>query len=76
MAVGVPVLASPIPSYAGSPAILINGFGEEWHTEIKKIVNDKKYYQELSEKGITYCQSNFSTNIIMSKYQKLFNDLI
>jgi len=76
MAVGVPVLASPIPSYAGSPAILIYGFGEEWHTEIKKIVNDKKYYQELSEKGITYCQSNFSTNIIMSKYQKLFNDLI
>lgn len=76
MAVGVPVIASPIPSYAGSPAILIDDFGDKWSEEIEKLMKNKSYYEEVSKNGVDYCQNNFSTEVIMAKYLKLFNKLI
>lgn len=76
MAAGIPVIASPVIAYKGSPAILIDDFGVRWSTEIERLIKDKTYYEKLSSRGVDYCQKNFSTKAIMTKYLKLFNKLI
>jgi glycosyltransferase involved in cell wall biosynthesis len=75
MAVGIPVVASPIPSYTGSPAILVNDFGDAWEYEITKLITDRSYYNEIAARGRTYCAKNYSIKIIAEKYNDLFSSL-
>ncbi len=76
MAAGLPVIASPVPSYVGSPAILIDDFSDNWSREIEKLILDAKYYKAKSAAGVEYCKNYFSTKIIAGHYKKLFASLI
>jgi hypothetical protein len=76
MAVGIPVIASPIPSYRGSPAILLPNFKEDWVTVTKSLLTDQSKYQALSEKGIAYVKSRYHTNVVMTKYKRLFDQVL
>jgi glycosyltransferase involved in cell wall biosynthesis len=60
MAVGIPVIASPVDSYKNSPAILCSS-KEEWAANLEKLVMDHEYREELSKKGVEYCKK-FSKN--------------
>ena len=67
MAVGIPVIASPVDSYKNSPAILCIS-KEEWETNLEKLITDHEYREELSIKGVEYCK-NFSLQKIGKIYE-------
>lgn len=73
MAAGLPVIASPVPSYIGSPAILCRD-QEEWKENLLKLFTSPSLLQELSEKGRNFARKNYSIQVIKSKYKKLFNE--
>lgn len=75
MALGIPVIASPVPSYKNSPAILINGFGDAWFLEIERLADKPEYYKKISNVGVEYCKKNYSIEKIAGEYIKIFNYL-
>lgn len=74
LAVGIPVIASRVPSYENSPALLCSG-PEEWKTNLEKLLSDKNLRQELGEKGIAYCLENYSSAVIKDQYEKFFSEM-
>jgi glycosyltransferase involved in cell wall biosynthesis len=74
MAVGLPIIASPVPAYQGSPAILC-ATPEEWQANLKLLFEDVKKRKTLSRAGRTYCQKRYSTQKIMQDYRDLFSML-
>ncbi len=75
MAMGIPVVASPIPSYLKSPAI-ISFNNKEWENNLKNLLRKNIDIKNLSEKGIEYCKVNYDIEYIKNKYLRLFNNLI
>ncbi|MBC8465157.1 MAG: hypothetical protein H8D63_02200 [Parcubacteria group bacterium] len=74
MALGIPVCASPIPSYGGSPAYICHT-SEDWSTSLRQLINDEQKRQECSERGIVYCKERCTPEVIMPLYKKLFQAL-
>ncbi len=72
MAVGLPVVASPVASYRGSPAILCQT-GEEWFEALEGLVRDPERRRSIGTKGREYVQKVFSADRIIQKYLNLFN---
>lgn len=75
MAVGLPVIASPVPSYQNSPAILCAD-KEEWKENLEKMLTDIPSLEYLSQKGREYVKENYSSQVIKSKYIRLFMALL
>ena len=73
MSMGLPVIASPVPSYKGSPAILCNTL-DEWKEAFKVLDNYKKR-EEIGKEGWRYVYNNFSPENIIIKYKKLLGKL-
>lgn len=71
MSVGLPVVASPVPSYKGSPALLSTSEGE-WMNNIKSLIENPEEYRNLSRKGIAFVKENFSLKKIGQMYLELF----
>ena len=75
LAIGIPVVASPIPSYLKSPAIICNDKAS-WFNNIKELIEDSDLRSSLGRDSIKYCKANFSSNIIMKKYRRFFKDIL
>lgn len=75
MSVGLPVLASPVPSYLKSPTIINNDY-DSWYYEIEKLINDYQLRNTLGNQGRIYCKLNYSKDIIMKKYIDICKNLI
>lgn len=75
MAVGLPVIASPVLSYQNSPAILCAD-KEEWEENLEKMLTDIPSLKYLSQKGTKYVKENYSPQVIKSKYKRLFTTLL
>lgn len=76
MSAGIPVIASPIPSYEHSPAILLDSFDNQWMDQIERLITDRNHYMTISRKGIDYCKTNFSTSAIHDNYVRFFSELL
>lgn len=74
MSVGLPVVASPVPSYEGSPAIFAIT-NEDWLNHLRYLFNNPAEYSMLSEKGIAFVKDNFSLRKIGNMYIELFNGI-
>jgi len=74
MAAGLPILASPLPSYKKSPAILCSD-KEEWKYNLTKLLSNNSLRQELGAKGRDYVIRNYSTSVIKSKYRNFFDKI-
>ncbi len=74
MSVGLPVVASPVPSYEGSLALLAVA-KEEWLRYLKLLINNPAEYHLLSQKGISFVKENFSLQKIGQMYIELFESL-
>lgn len=72
MAVGVPVIASPVPSYEHAPALFAST-AAEWEDGLETLFNDTNTRTRLSRAGRTYCHNAYSTARIMSQYRDFFN---
>ncbi len=75
MAVGLPVIASPVPSYQNSPAILCAD-EEEWKENLEKMLIDINFLEYLSRKGREYAKENYSSQVIKPEYEKLFMSVL
>lgn len=74
MAIGIPVVASPIDSYKNSPAILCTS-KKEWEASLEKLITDHEYREELSIQGVEYCR-NFLPQRIGKKYENYLSQII
>ncbi|MHA1284644.1 MAG: hypothetical protein ACTSQP_19255 [Promethearchaeota archaeon] len=72
MAIGLPIVASPIPSYLESPAVICYN-KTDWYNNLELLIKDVKKRQILGEKGISYCKNRFSAQVIFRMYSNLFN---
>ena len=75
MAVGLPVVASPVPSYLKSPAVICDN-DDCWFENIKNLIDDYNLRNHLGNKGISYCKLNFSKKVLMKKYLEIFNKIL
>ena len=75
MAVGLPVIASPLESYFGSPAILCRT-DKEWESNLRILISNPNLRNKLADQGIKYCKENFSLDLIGKQYEKYFTELI
>lgn len=74
MSLGLPVVASPIPSYLRSPAIICET-EHDWFDSLEELVRSAKRRSEIAAIGRTYVLSNFSSNVITNQYINLFKRL-
>ena len=75
MSVGLPVIASPIPSYKDSPAILCSE-KKEWEDMLNNLICNCALRKKLGESGRIFVKNNFSADIVIKKYENLFNTLM
>lgn len=75
MALGLPVCASPVPSYIGSPA-LINNSDEDWRRCFEELLTGKCDIADLSQKGILYCQNRLGSKNIKKLYDDFFLSIL
>lgn len=74
MAIGLPIIASPMPSYLKSPALICNN-RDEWSCIFDKLYKGYIDLQDLSQKGRTYCRSEFSWKQVREYYTDLIASL-
>ena len=70
MSAGLPVVASPVPSYRGSPALLCDSM-DCWRNTLEELVTDPQKRELLSRRGCDYVRRNFTRAIIIPKYIEL-----
>jgi glycosyltransferase involved in cell wall biosynthesis len=75
MAVGLPVIASPVPSYRDSPAILCDS-KETWDAALARLFREHTLLNKLSKEGRRYVQKYYSPSVIKMKYIESFNELL
>ena len=75
MAMGLPAVASPIPSYLGTPVVICYD-NEEWYKALKKLICDTAYRRALGEKSREYIYSNYSRQVIGRQYKEFLKRLI
>lgn len=74
MAVGLPVVANPVPSYVGTPAILCTS-EREWIEELSKLIEDSTERERIGKKSREYIRQHYSQEIICRQYLDLIKDL-
>ena len=75
MSVGLPVVASPVPSYKGSPAMIAES-PEDWFDHISFLINTPEEYTKLSGEGILFVKEHYSIDKIGGIYKELFEKVI
>lgn len=74
MAMGIPVVASPIPSYKQSPALLC-ATKEDWEKTLIAIAAGEYDLHELGKKGSEYVWKHYRPEKIKEDYKYLFNEV-
>lgn len=74
MSVGLPVIASPVPSYLDSPALIASS-EKEWPEHLRFLINNPAEYKKLSRAGITFVKEHYSLDKIGRMYAELFEGL-
>lgn len=75
MAAGIPVIASPIPSYKGSPAIICHT-QKEWRTVLQSLFDNTLDLESLKLTSRRYCHENFGMDQVAQAYRYLFEQMM
>lgn len=67
MSLGIPVVASPVPSYLDSPAVICRT-EDEWYQALEKLIVDENYRAELGVVGREFMWEHYSMNHIGQNY--------
>lgn len=70
MAVGLPVVANPVPSYVGSPAVLCSD-NREWKSALVKLIKDKNERERIGTISREYIRQHYSQESICKQYVNL-----
>ncbi len=74
LAAGLPAVASPVPSYVGTPVILCRN-DEEWTKALTRLITDAEERRKIGKQGREYVKDNFSLQKIGEEYRKLFVEM-
>lgn len=74
LAVGLPTVASPMPSYMNSPVILCDT-DEEWYQILSELLQDVDKRRKLGKEGREFVRENYSVEVIGNRYVKLLQEL-
>lgn len=75
MAVGLPVVASPVPSYNDTPAIICHK-EDEWIDSITALAKDEDYRDKMGQTCKDYATNAVSISVTTGKYLDLINSLL
>jgi len=75
MAVGIPIVASRVPAYENSPAILCDT-EDDWKINMERLLANKDSRKMLGEAGIDHCRKNYSQKEIKKEYEKFFKEIL
>lgn len=67
LAVGLPAVASPVPSYIDTPVIICRS-EDEWYNTLKTLISDENLRQEKGMEGRKYIKDYYSVSYIAGKY--------
>ena len=67
LAVGLPTVASPMPSYLNTPVILCNT-QEEWYSTLCTLLDNSDKRNELAVEGRNYVYENYSLDVVGKQY--------
>lgn len=67
MAIGLPVVASPVPSYIGTPAILCYNEGE-WYDALLRLIVDVDERRRVGNESREYVRKYLATDVIVKEY--------
>lgn len=70
MAIGLPVVASPVPSYIGTPAILCKDEAE-WYEALRKLILNAEMRQKVGQESREFVKRNLATDVIVKEYLSL-----
>lgn len=74
MAMGIPVVASPVPSYQSSPALLCETEGD-WRKTLTALAAGEYNLNELSQRGTSYVWQHYRPEKIKADYRCFFDEL-
>lgn len=74
LAVGLPTVASPLPSYYDTPVILCYN-QEEWYEKVKELIEDADLRQKIGDEGVAFIYENYSMEAIGKKYLEVLRML-
>lgn len=75
MAVGLPVIASPVPSYYETPAIICNTT-QEWNENIKILCRSVADREEIGKKGQEFVVNKASIDVTCDMYIDLIKEVL
>ncbi len=75
MAVGLPAVASPVPSYLDTP-VLICRDSEEWYETLKRLIVDFEYREQMGKESRDYIERNYSRKVIGKQYKDFLEQFI
>ena len=75
MSVGLPVVASPVPSYINRN-VLICSNNDEWYEVLKKLITDCRLRNYYGRIGQEFVRNNFSIEKIGMQYKELFDYIL
>ncbi|MCM1262426.1 MAG: hypothetical protein NC313_06860 [Butyrivibrio sp.] len=70
MAIGLPVAASPVPSYIDTPALLCYN-EREWYKTLRKLIISVDERRAIGEASREYVKKNLSTDVIAKEYESI-----
>jgi hypothetical protein len=71
MSLGIPAVASPVPSYLNTEAIICNS-DEEWYNNLKQLISDLNYRKYIGDLSRNFVRNNISETPTREKYKYLF----
>ncbi len=75
MSIGLPVIASEVPSYVGSPAILCKNKAD-WYNNLDFLLGEAAKRAALGIGGVAYCREHFSASVTKERYARFFQKLL
>jgi len=74
LAVGLPTVASPLPSYYNTPVLLCYS-EEEWYEKGKELITDVSLRQKIGDESVRFVYENYSMEAIGAKYMDVLRSL-
>ncbi len=75
MSVGIPAVASPVPSYLNREVIICRN-DEDWYRELKNLISSPGLRNYYGLRSMNFVKANFSHNVIGKQYIELFDFII
>lgn len=75
MAVGIPAVASPVPSYIGREVLICND-EDSWYKTLESLIKSLHYRSEMGTSARKFVKSHFSIEKIGFQYVKLFEKFL